>query len=84
MISIEDIGIGIAPKDLAVIFKRFRQVDGSVTRERGGAGLGLAINHDLIALMGGKLEVTSEPGKGTNFELHLPVQGATMEGHKSE
>lgn len=84
VIAIEDTGIGIAKDDLVDIFKRFRQVDGTVTRERGGAGLGLSISHDLIELMGGKLDVTSELGKGTKFELHLPVQGTTMKGHEIE
>jgi len=84
IIAIEDTGIGIAEDDLAVIFERFRQVDGSVTRTRGGAGLGLAISHDLIGLMGGELKVSSTLGEGTTFEVHLPVQGTTLKGNPNE
>lgn len=83
-IAIEDTGIGIAEDDLAVIFERFRQVDGTVTRRQGGAGLGLAISHDLIELMGGELTVSSTLGKGTVFALHLPTNGTNKESNKIE
>jgi signal transduction histidine kinase len=76
VIAIADTGIGIAKDDLGLIFERFRQVDGSITRERGGAGLGLAISYDLAQLMGGDLKVSSELGKGTVFELYLPTHGS--------
>lgn len=74
VIAVQDTGIGIAESDLALIFERFRQVDGTFTRARGGAGLGLAICHDLIELMGGDLKVTSELGSGIIFEVRLPIQ----------
>lgn len=83
-ISLSDTGIGIAAADLAIIFKRFRQVDGSVTRERGGTGLGLAISYDLVKLMHGELSVTSELGRGTTFELHIPVLGTYSKGTQIE
>lgn len=79
-IALADTGIGIAETDLATIFERFRQVDGSLTRARGGTGLGLAISYDLITLMGGDLNVSSELGKGTTFEIRLPVRGAIGKG----
>ncbi|WP_439141526.1 CHASE domain-containing protein [Planktotalea sp.] len=84
VIAIEDSGIGIAQSDLGLIFERYRQVDGSITRERGGAGLGLAISYDLAQLLGGDLKVTSELGKGTVFELHLPTRGYNARGKHLE
>ena len=80
VISLADTGAGIAEDDLAVIFERFRQVDGSLTRTRGGAGLGLAISYELIELMEGDLSVSSQLGKGTCFELRLPIRGVTKKG----
>ena len=84
VVRISDTGIGIAAADLAIIFKRFRQVDGSVTRERGGTGLGLAISYDLVKLMHGELSVTSELGTGMTFELHIPVLGTYSKGTQIE
>lgn len=84
VIAIEDSEIGIAQSDLGLIFERYRQVDGSITRERGGAGLGLAISYDLAQLLGGDLKVTSELGKGTVFELHLPTRGYNARGKHLE
>ena len=80
VISLADTGVGIAEEDLTGIFERFRQVDGSLTRARGGAGLGLAISYDLVDLMGGELSVSSQPDKGTCFELRLPVEGTKKKG----
>ena len=84
VIAIENSGIGIAQSDLGLIFERYRQVDGSITRECGGAGLGLAISYDLAQLLGGDLKVTSELGQGTVFELHLPTRGFNARGKHLE
>ena len=73
-IAIQDTGIGIAEADLDVIVECFRQVDGSVTRRKGSAGLGLAISYDLIELMGVELTVTSTLDVSTIFEFHLPLK----------
>ena len=78
--SISDTGFGIEKDDFGVIFERFRQVDGSITRENGGSGLGLTICQDLVKLMGGEIEVTSTPDVGTVFEVTLPVGGIKAEG----
>ncbi|MEH6656778.1 PAS domain-containing hybrid sensor histidine kinase/response regulator [Leeuwenhoekiella marinoflava] len=67
--SIRDTGIGIAPQNLKKIFRAFDQADASTTRKYGGTGLGLTISNRLLELMGSKLEVTSELGKGTTFSF---------------
>ncbi len=69
-----DTGIGLSPEDKRVIFEAFRQVDGSTTREHGGAGLGLAISRQLVGLMGGVMGAESEGrGKGSRFYFTLPI-----------
>src|SRR5215470_2044753 len=71
-IAITDTGIGIAPHDLAIIFEDFRQVDGSFTRRFGGLGIGLTLARELIALLGGTLDLRSEIGVGTTVSVRLP------------
>jgi PAS domain S-box-containing protein len=68
-IAVEDTGIGIPPDQKGRIFESFHQVDGSMTRARGGSGLGLAITRQLVELMGGKLSVESEFGRGSRFSF---------------
>ena len=74
-ISIEDTGIGIPPEKIDSIFNKFQQADGSTTRAYEGTGLGLTIAQKLIKLMGGNITVTSEFGKGSQFniDITLPV-----------
>jgi len=76
--SVQDEGIGIAPENQQSIFNGFTQAEASTTRRFGGTGLGLAISQRLIALMGGKLELTSALGRGSRFyfTLALPVVAA--------
>ena len=71
--EVEDTGIGIAPSQLESIFEEFRQVDQTITREHGGTGLGLAISRKLTDLMGGHIDVESEPGEGALFRVLLPL-----------
>ena len=73
-ITVTDTGIGIAPDMLPHLFEPFRQGDNSVSRTFGGTGLGLAISRRLVELHGGRIEVTSEPGKGTSVTFTLPAE----------
>lgn len=69
--EIHDSGIGITSEQKAKIFEAFGQADTSITRKYGGTGLGLTISSRFIELMGGKLDLTSEPGRGTTFFFTL-------------
>jgi len=74
-IHVTDTGIGIAEEHVMRVFDVFYQVDGSSTREYGGAGLGLAIVKSFAEAHGGDVKVRSEPGRGSTFSLHLPIRG---------
>jgi CheY-like chemotaxis protein/HPt (histidine-containing phosphotransfer) domain-containing protein len=75
--SVRDTGIGIAPAKLECLFRSFSQVDASVSRRYGGTGLGLAISKSLAELMGGRMWVESELGKGSTFHFTIAVQRGT-------
>ncbi|GEM_PF-5801702 len=70
--GVRDTGIGIPPDKQAHIFAPFAQEDASATRRFGGTGLGLAITRQLCDLLGGTIAMTSEPGRGSEFEVVLP------------
>ena len=72
-VAVTDSGIGIAPEHLGKLFKPMVQLDGSLSRQHGGIGIGLALARRLAELHGGSIEVQSEPGKGSTFTLRLPV-----------
>jgi two-component system, OmpR family, sensor kinase len=82
-IGVEDTGVGIAPEDLPHIFERFYRADRSRTRP-GGSGLGLSIAHWIAQAHGGELTVTSEPGRGSTFTLHLPQASGDEEAESEE
>jgi signal transduction histidine kinase/CheY-like chemotaxis protein len=67
--TVSDTGIGIPQDKQKAIFEPFTQADSSTTRKYGGTGLGLTISSRLVGMMGGKMWVESEPGKGTHFHF---------------
>lgn len=72
-IAVEDTGIGIAPADLERVFDEFHQVDGSMSRDYGGVGLGLSLARRLLLELGGTISVTSELGRGSTFVVVIPL-----------
>lgn len=73
IISVKDEGIGIPIEDLPYIFERFYRVDQSRDKETGGAGIGLTITKEIIEAHGGKIEIESNPGRGTEVIVTLPI-----------
>ena len=80
--AVRDTGIGIPRDKIGSLFEKFAQVDSSTTRRFGGTGLGLAICTQLANLMGGKVDVESEEGRGSEFWLDLPL--ATLTSRPTE
>jgi DNA-binding response OmpR family regulator len=72
-ITVADTGPGIAPEDIPKIFQEFQQLDPSLSRRKGGVGLGLALSRRFIRLHGGRMWVESEPGQGSHFHFTLPL-----------
>ncbi|MHC4790417.1 MAG: sensor histidine kinase [Planctomycetota bacterium] len=72
-ISVSDSGCGIAEAEKEKIFEKFRQADGSITRQSNGSGLGLAISKELATILAGSIGLESEAGAGSTFWLDIPV-----------
>jgi signal transduction histidine kinase/ActR/RegA family two-component response regulator len=82
LIVVSDTGVGIREEDRARIFLPFVQLDSGLSRKYEGTGLGLALVQRFVALLGGHIEVESEPGKGSQFMVYLPMElGFALEPH---
>jgi two-component system sensor histidine kinase MtrB len=82
LVEVQDRGAGIAPEHLPHVFERFYKADPA--RANGGSGLGLAIALENARLLGGEIEASSEPGKGSLFTLRLPVAKQLHEGEGAD
>ena len=72
-IEVSDTGVGIPEEALPRVFDRFFRVDSSRSQASGGTGLGLAIVQSIAQLHGGKVEISSQPGRGTRVTLYMPT-----------
>ena len=73
-VMVKDTGIGISEEQQKKLFHRFYQIDSSYTRKAGGAGLGLALSKEFVELMGGRIWIISQEGKGSEFHFTLPIR----------
>lgn len=84
VLEVDDTGIGIPAEALPRVFERFFRVDEARSREQGGAGLGLSIVKSICTAHHGRVEVSSEPGRGSRFHVELPAISAPVNHHKKQ
>jgi PAS domain S-box-containing protein len=83
VLCVRDTGVGISQDAISSLFDQFYQVDDSSTRVHGGAGLGLAISRRLVEMLGGRIEVISSAGVGSEFTVRLPRTGPMIDALQS-
>ena len=76
VLAVKDTGIGIPPEHQERVFERFYRVDKSHSKESGGTGLGLSIVKHAVQDLGGRIELDSTPGEGTEIKVYLPLKSA--------
>src|SRR5262249_19507655 len=79
-VSVSDTGLGIPAEECERIFEKFRQVDSSNTRTKGGTGLGLTIAKEIVEMHGGRIWAESTLGQGSTFRMDLPVRAEAAGG----
>lgn len=84
VLSVMDKGIGIAPDEQTKIFERFHRVSTGLVHDVKGSGLGLSIVHHIIEAHGGRVDVQSEPGQGSTFSIHLPLDLVRIKGEEKQ
>lgn len=82
--AVSDTGIGISPEHQKVLFRNFSQANSKIAAVYGGTGLGLSLSQNLCRLMGGRIEVESQVGKGSRFSVHLPADGVAADRSAAE
>ena len=80
-VSVTDTGPGILVEHQMRIFEQFHQVDSSNTKAKSGTGLGLAIAKQIVEMHGGRIWVESTLGKGSNFQMELPIRAEIRRGN---
>ena len=78
VVAVSDTGPGIPASEIQRIFEEFHQIDSSNTKAKGGTGLGLSIAKRIVEMHGGRIDVDSVVGKGSTFEVVLPVRAVAM------
>ena len=81
LLLVEDNGVGVPKDKLGKIFEKFYRVDSSLTYEVSGTGLGLSIVKEIVELHGGRVWVESEEGKGSTFNVEIPL---SLEGNDGQ
>ncbi|MDR3037405.1 MAG: response regulator [Coriobacteriales bacterium] len=81
--NVNDTGIGVSAEQIERIFSEFEQAESSISRSYGGTGLGLSISRNIVEMMGGTIEVTSQPGEGSTFYFEIRVEKGSVKARQA-